>query len=147
MPPSRAIAAQEIEDLRLHGHVERGRRLVGEQQPGRAGDRHRDDNALAHAAGHFVRIDAQPLLRRRDADLAEEVDRFGARLREAEAAMGSQRLGDLIADADHGMERRSRVLEDHADRRAAQCSRMRSSSSAMRSAPSNHARRTRLVAP
>ena len=33
--------------------------------------------------------------------------------------MGPQRLRDLVADADHRMKRRGRVLEDHADRRAA----------------------------
>jgi hypothetical protein len=111
--------AQELKDLGLHGHVKRRRWLVREQEPGRARDRHRDDNALAHADGHFVGIGTQALLRCRDADLAEEADRFGSRFSEAEAAMGSQRLGDLVADSDHGMERRSRVLEDHANRRPA----------------------------
>ena len=42
--------AQQVEDLRLHGDVERGGRLVGDQQVGLAGQRHGDHHALAHAA-------------------------------------------------------------------------------------------------
>ncbi len=40
----------ELEDLRLDRHVEGGRRLVGDQQLGPAGQRHGDHDALAHAA-------------------------------------------------------------------------------------------------
>ena len=47
---------QQLEDLRLDGHVERGGRLVGDQQLGVAGQRHGDHHALAHAAGELVRI-------------------------------------------------------------------------------------------
>ena len=48
-------AAQEIEDLRLDGHVERRRRLVGDQELRPAGERHGDHHALAHAARELVR--------------------------------------------------------------------------------------------
>src|SRR6185295_2512163 len=41
---------QQIEDLRLNGHVQRGRRLVGEDELGVARERHRDHHALAHTA-------------------------------------------------------------------------------------------------
>ena len=44
------------QDLRLHRHVERGGRLVGDQEPRAAGERHRDHDALAHAARQLVRI-------------------------------------------------------------------------------------------
>ena len=40
----------EVEDLRLDGHVERGGRLVGDQQRGAVDQGHRDHDALAHAA-------------------------------------------------------------------------------------------------
>src|SRR5262245_36190838 len=40
-----------LEDLRLDGDVERGRRLVGNQHLRVAGERHCDHRALAHAAG------------------------------------------------------------------------------------------------
>ena len=45
--------AQQIEDLRLDGDVERGGRLVGDQQRRLARQRHRDHDALAHAAGQL----------------------------------------------------------------------------------------------
>jgi hypothetical protein len=38
---------QELEDLRLDGDVERGRRLVGDQQVRLVGERHGDHDALA----------------------------------------------------------------------------------------------------
>ncbi len=42
--------AQQLQDLRLDRHVERGRRLVGDQKRRLADQRHRDHRALAHAA-------------------------------------------------------------------------------------------------
>ena len=36
----------QIQDLRLHRHVERGRRLVGDEHVGAVGERHRDHHAL-----------------------------------------------------------------------------------------------------
>ena len=50
---------QQADDLRLHGDVERGGRLIGDQQARPACDRHGDEHALAHAAGELVRILAQ----------------------------------------------------------------------------------------
>ena len=47
---------EQLEDLRLHRHVERRRRLVGDQQLGVVDERHRDHHALAHAAGELVRV-------------------------------------------------------------------------------------------
>ena len=40
-----------------------------------AGDRHGDHHALVHAAGELVRKGAEPALRRRDADLLQQLDR------------------------------------------------------------------------
>ncbi len=44
------LTSQQIEDLRLDGDVERGGRLVGDQQFRLAGERDGNGNALAHAA-------------------------------------------------------------------------------------------------
>ncbi len=60
--------AHQVEDLRLHGDVERRRRLVGDQHARPARDRHGDHHALAHAAGQLVRIGARAPLRLGDAD-------------------------------------------------------------------------------
>ena len=55
-PSSRAERVEQLEDLRLHHHVERRRRLVGDQHLRVARQRHRDRRALAHAAGELVRV-------------------------------------------------------------------------------------------
>ncbi|MDT4861593.1 hypothetical protein FQZ97_962050 [compost metagenome] len=41
---------EELQDLRLNRHVERGRRLIGDQQLWLVGKRHGDHHALALAA-------------------------------------------------------------------------------------------------
>ena len=46
----------QLENLRLNRDVERGRRLVGDEQLRLARQRHRNHHALAHAAGELVRI-------------------------------------------------------------------------------------------
>ena len=71
----------KIENLRLQGDVERGGRLVGDQQIGIAGERHRDHDALAHSTGQLVRIVVDTPLRRGDVDAAEQRDGALARLR------------------------------------------------------------------
>ena len=70
---------QQREDLRLHGDVERRGRLVGDQQIGLVGERHRDHHALALAAGKLVRIALEPALRIADADLGQHLDDARAR--------------------------------------------------------------------
>ncbi len=69
--------AQEVDDLRLQRHVERGRRLVGDEQVGIHEERHGDGDALAHPAGELVRVVIDALLRVGDADPAQHLD--GAR--------------------------------------------------------------------
>ena len=49
---------QQIENLATQAHVERGRRLVGQQQLRLAGQRHGDHGALALAATQLVRVGA-----------------------------------------------------------------------------------------
>ena len=70
-----AQRAHQLEDLRLDGDVERGGRLVGDQQLRPAGERHRDHHALAHAAREPVRIVVEAPLGRRDAHAAQHLDR------------------------------------------------------------------------
>ena len=113
-------AGEQLEDLALDRDVERGRRLVGDQQLGLAGERHRDHDALLLAAGELVRVRRQAPLRLGHADLGEQ--RFGARdrLAPAHAEVLDQRLGDLLADREHRVERAHRVLEHAGDVAAAQ---------------------------
>ena len=106
--------AQQVEDLRLDRHVERGRRLVGDQQFGAAGQRHRDHHALAHAARELVRVVVDPPLRRRDVHQAQHLDRPVDRLAPAEVLVQAHHLGDLLADRVDRVERGHRLLEDDA---------------------------------
>src|SRR5256885_657792 len=48
--------AQQVEDLRLNRHVERRRRLVGDQHLRRRRQAHGDHRALPHATGELVRV-------------------------------------------------------------------------------------------
>ena len=64
-PRRRFSAAQQVQDLRLDGDVERGGRLVGDQQLGVVGERHGDHHPLPLAAGELVRKGVEPAARRR----------------------------------------------------------------------------------
>ena len=67
---------EQRQDLRLHGDVERGRRLVGDQDVGAQRERHRDHHALALAARELVRIVVGAPRRLGDADPLEQRDRL-----------------------------------------------------------------------
>ena len=71
--------AQQGQDLRLDGHVQRGGRLVGDQQVGVVGERHGDHHALALSAGQFVRIGAHARLRVLQPDFLQQVEHPHAR--------------------------------------------------------------------
>ena len=115
-----AQVADERQDLGLDRDVERGGRLVGDEQRRLVGERGRDHDALLHAAAQAVRRVAVALRRGRDPDLGEELRRPLAGLAAAHRPVGADRLGDLLADRERRVERRLRVLEHHADPVAAQ---------------------------
>ena len=72
-------STQQAEDLGLHGDVERGGRLVGDQQLRLPGQRQRDGDPLGHAAGELVRVGLQhPRRRRRCRPAAAAPRRSGA---------------------------------------------------------------------
>src|SRR5262249_34940688 len=82
---------------------------------GIAGDRDRDHDALAHAARELVRILLETAGRIGDADQAEELDGALVRRGTISPAGVARRLGDLATDCEDGIQRRHRLLEDHAD--------------------------------
>ncbi len=57
-----AQLSHQLEDLGLDRRVERGRRLVGDQELRVAAQRHRDHHALPHASRHLVRVVVHPPL-------------------------------------------------------------------------------------
>src|SRR5439155_6337243 len=112
-------ALDERDDLRLHRHVERGGRLVGDQQDRLRGERQRDDHALAHAAGELVRVMVEARLRSRDADFGEQRQCPLPQLLSRQPEMRADRLLELLADREQRIERAERVLEHDADAPAA----------------------------
>ena len=109
--------AQQIEDLRLDGHVQRGRRLVSHEQFRPGGQRHRDHHALLHSAGKLVRIITEARFRRGYAHEFQQPNHlfvagfFGP--------VQSERFLDLAAGAKDGIQRCARFLENVADRATA----------------------------
>ena len=77
VPNSCCRRLDDRQDLGLHGDVERGGRLVGDQQLGVERHGHRDHGPLPHAAGELVRVVVHPAVRLRDADQLEQLDRPG----------------------------------------------------------------------
>src|SRR5215470_1766424 len=111
--------AQEIQVLGLDGHVEAGRRLVGDENPRLARDGDRADDALPHAARELMRVLAHAVLGRRDANRLQEVGRLLPRAAAGRALVDSDWLGDLGDHREQRVQRHHRVLQDHRDPLAA----------------------------
>jgi hypothetical protein len=112
-------ALYQLKNLRLNRHVERGRRLVRDEQLGLARERHRDHHALAHAARELVRVRVGARARLGDADGLKHLDGVLVSLLPGVAEVEPRNLHQLFGDAHEGVERGHRVLEDHADALAA----------------------------
>ena len=110
---------QQLQYLRLHGDVERRRRLVGDEQRGIVGDGHGDHDALALAAREFMRIGIEAALGLGYAHELQQLERPRARLARPHAGVELQRLAQLPPHPEQGVERCHRLLENHGDARAA----------------------------
>ena len=118
---------QQGEDLRLDGDIQRGGRLVGDQQLGLAGQRHGDHHALAQPAGQLMRVVARAAPRAAAARPAPST----STARSSASSFDSRpvqpdRLGDLVAD------RLGRVQRGRADPGRSSRSRCRGSGAAPR---------------
>ena len=107
----RAQTAQQRHDLGLHGDVERGGGLVGDQHARVERDGHRDQKALPHAAGELVGVGVQPRLGLRDADAGHQLDGLGLAVLGAHALVDPERFGQLGSHGVERVERGERVLE------------------------------------
>ncbi len=110
----------QVEDLPLDRHIERGGRFVCDQHIGLAGQRHGDGDTLALATGELVRIGIDAARRIRQTDTIEQRDGLPPRLRRRTIRMALQGFCDLPSDGVHRIERGHRFLENHADSVAAQ---------------------------
>lgn len=72
-PESLSEVAHELQDLRLDGHVQRSRGLIGEDQFRIATQGDGDHHPLAHPAAQLVRIVGQSTFGIGDADQAKEL--------------------------------------------------------------------------
>ena len=106
---------EKRQDLRLDRHVERGCRLIGDEQPWPAHQSHRNHHPLSQAAGELMGILLVSDLGRADADLLEHLDDLGPGLDFAHSAMDEERLGDLGAGRHGRIETGHRLLEDHSE--------------------------------
>jgi hypothetical protein len=114
-----AQVEQEINDLRLDRDIQRGRRLVGDEQFRLAGKRHGDHRALTHAAGQLVRVFVVSPRRLCDADSVQEIDAALVRLPPRQPKMKTNGLADLLSNREDRVEGGHRLLKDHADLAAA----------------------------
>ena len=114
MPSSRLQLGEQLDHLRLDRDVERGDRLVGDDQLGLERQRPGDGDALALAAGELVRVALGVL--GREADLVQQLGDALAppRLRQ-DVGVDHPGLGDDLEDRHPRVERLGRVLEHHLD--------------------------------
>jgi hypothetical protein len=103
----------QLEDLRLRGNVERGGRLVGDQQRGIEHQRRRDHDPLALAAGELVRIGIDHLFGIGQMHRAHDFEHACALLLLVEAGVNLQYFTDLVADPLDRVERGHRLLKYH----------------------------------
>ena len=128
-----AKVVQQIEDLLLYRHIERGGRLVGNQQLRTIDDGHRNHDALPHASRELMRIAAGALLGVGNGNVAHAFDRSLPGFCFGDAVVSEDGFRDLFADAHDRVEGGHRFLENHGDARAAklaqllggQCGQMR----------------------
>ncbi len=106
-----------VEDAALHRDVERGGRLVGDEQPRTAGQADRDERALPHPAGELVRVLRGARRGVRDPDQVQQLERPGPGRLAVRDVVHLEGLGHLVADPHERVEVRHRVLGDQSDPR------------------------------
>ena len=111
---------QQFEDLCLDGHIQRGRRLIGDQQPRAADQRDRQHDALTLAAGQLMRIIGHARSGGGDSDLLQHLDGAGETILLGQAFMRADRFHDLLANGEDRVQRGHRFLENHCDAGATQ---------------------------
>ena len=104
---------EHIQNLRLHGYIECGRWLVGQNHLGLVGNRQRDHYSLTHATRKLVRVRLRAFGWPWNADNLEQFDCSGKCSFLRDVTMNMDCLANLPANGVHGVERRERVLKHH----------------------------------
>ena len=117
-----APAAKRIEeahDRRLHGDIQRSRRFVGDDEPGLAGKRDCDRDALRHSASELVGERPQCPLGVRNLHIGQERHGAAAGRSTRHSEMLAQVFGHLRLDAQLRMKRGLWILKHHCNVTAA----------------------------
>src|SRR6185295_19955805 len=110
-----AEVAEQFEDARGDRNVKARGWLVGDEKPRRGSERHRDHDALAHAARKLMRILLHAPWGIGHADKIEELQRAPARRRARAAFVDLKKTGNQPTCRYDGIEGRTVPLGDHCD--------------------------------
>ena len=124
-PTGGFLRRQQLQDLRLDGHIQRRRRLVGDQQGRIVCQRHRDHHPLALAAGKLMRKGVQPALGIGKPAFRQQCGDARAQAQLGHRIVQGNSLRHLLADAAERVEAGHRLLKHHASDTAAQASQQR----------------------
>jgi hypothetical protein len=116
---------QQLQDLRLNGHIKRCRRLVGNQQRRAADQRHGNHRALTQAARKLKRIHVKGPRRIGKSDQPQHLLGLGPRICLVDLLVQHQRFLDLVANGVQRRQRRHRFLKNHGDAAATQAAHFR----------------------
>ena len=115
----------ERDDARFHRDVERGGRLVEDEQLRLRQQRHRDDDALLLAAAQLMRIGAHDAVGIGQAHGLDHVDGAATGFVARDLVVDQRHFHQLPADEHGRIERGHRLLIDHRDLRAADGAQLR----------------------
>ena len=116
---SASAVLRESSTWGLHGHVQGGGGLIGQDDRRVVGHGDGDDHPLAHTAGELVRVVLHPPLGVGDPHQLKERHGLGHRLVLVDVLVGLHGLGDLPTHRVDRVEGGHRILEDHGDADAA----------------------------
>ncbi len=112
--------ADQLEDLLLGRHVQRGGRLVGDQQTRFQNQRHGNHDALTLPAAELMRVSIMNMFDVRQVHLGQRVHHLCAALCSAKVGVGLQHFVDLPPHAQHWIQRCHRLLKNHRHTAAAE---------------------------
>ena len=113
--PLALLLAQQFEDLRLNGHVEGGRRFIGDQQVGGIGQRHGDHHPLALPATELVRVGPRLPPGVGEPDVGQQIGHLLPRAAPVDPLVGDQNFCHLPVDPLDRVEGDLWLLKDHRD--------------------------------